>query len=82
MATCPRWAMSLLLGTATVAPIPEPGTWALALAGFAVVGGALRRRRAPECAGASAICLSLTKNEMPGAVDHRVCRPLLLWWVL
>lgn len=35
-------------GTATVAPIPEPGTWALALAGFAVVGGALRRRRAPN----------------------------------
>jgi len=28
------------------APAPEPGVWALLLAGFAAVGGALRRRRA------------------------------------
>ena len=35
-------------GTATIAAVPEPGTWALALAGFALVGGALRRRRTPN----------------------------------
>ncbi|WP_243453749.1 PEPxxWA-CTERM sorting domain-containing protein [Sandaracinobacteroides saxicola] len=29
----------------TVAPIPEPGTWALMIAGFGLVGSTLRRRR-------------------------------------
>lgn len=33
-------------------PVPEPATWALVLAGFAGIGGALRRRRPePLCAG-------------------------------
>lgn len=31
-----------------VAPVPEPGTWALMLLGFAVVGGAMRSRRKPH----------------------------------
>lgn len=29
-----------------VGPVPEPGTWALMIAGFGIAGGALRRRRA------------------------------------
>lgn len=29
----------------TLAPVPEPGTWALLAAGLAVVGGIARRRR-------------------------------------
>ena len=29
----------------TINPVPEPGTYALALMGLAVVGGAVRRRR-------------------------------------
>ncbi|NJC04348.1 hypothetical protein GGQ97_000141 [Sphingomonas kaistensis] len=29
----------------SVAPVPEPGTWAMMLLGFAVVGASLRRRR-------------------------------------
>ena len=29
----------------SVAPVPEPGTWAMLLLGFAVIGTALRRRR-------------------------------------
>ena len=32
-------------GTLTIAPIPEPATWALLLMGFAAVGGALRSSR-------------------------------------
>jgi hypothetical protein len=36
-----------LYATLTLAPVPEPGTWAMALAGLVGVGGvALRRRRA------------------------------------
>ena len=31
-------------GTVTVSPVPEPGTWALWLAGLATVGGLARRR--------------------------------------
>jgi hypothetical protein len=33
-----------------VAPIPEPGTWAMMLAGFGIVGGAVRRRRSVQVA--------------------------------
>lgn len=31
--------------TYTLGPVPEPGSWAMMLGGFAFVGGALRRRR-------------------------------------
>lgn len=33
-----------------VAPVPEPATWAMLIAGFALVGGAMRRRRGPRVA--------------------------------
>lgn len=32
-------------GTATFLPIPEPGTWALMIAGFGLVGFAMRKQR-------------------------------------
>jgi hypothetical protein len=32
------------LGASTVAPVPEPATWAMAMAGFAVIGSMMRRR--------------------------------------
>ena len=35
-------------GFAAVAAVPEPGTWALMIAGVGAVGGALRRRRTGE----------------------------------
>ena len=35
-----------------VAGVPEPTTWAMMIGGFGVVGGALRRRRAPALAAA------------------------------
>lgn len=35
-----------LLFSASVAPVPEPGSWALAMAGLGVVGTLARRRRA------------------------------------
>lgn len=37
---------SLEFTTRTGAVVPEPGTWALLIAGFGLAGGALRRRRA------------------------------------
>jgi len=38
--------------TITAVTVPEPAAWALLIAGFAMVGGALRRRRAGVLAGA------------------------------
>jgi hypothetical protein len=41
------WIESLVpdaFGTVAV-PIPEPGTWAMLIAGFGMIGGAMRRRR-------------------------------------
>jgi hypothetical protein len=38
-------ATGLVLAAAPLSAIPEPSTWALAIAGFAMMGGALRRRR-------------------------------------
>ena len=32
-------------GTTAIAAVPEPATWAMMIAGFGLVGGALRRRR-------------------------------------
>ncbi len=37
-------------GLSGSAPVPEPASWALMIGGFGVVGGALRRRRAPGVA--------------------------------
>ena len=34
-------------GTTATAAVPEPSSWAMMIGGFGVVGGALRRRRAP-----------------------------------
>ncbi len=31
----------------TAGAVPEPATWAMLIAGFGVIGGAMRRRRAP-----------------------------------
>lgn len=39
-------------------PIPEPATWALMLTGFAALGAALRRRRAPPCGAAGGHALA------------------------
>jgi hypothetical protein len=36
---------NVLLKSLTVTPVPEPGTWALMIAGFGGIGAALRRRR-------------------------------------
>lgn len=36
--------------TAQISAVPEPGTWAMLLLGFGLVGMALRRRRAPALA--------------------------------
>ena len=33
-------------GTTAVSPVPEPATWAMLIGGFALTGGAMRRRRA------------------------------------
>ena len=33
-------------GTTAVSPVPEPATWTMLIGGFALTGGALRRRRA------------------------------------
>ena len=41
-----------LNGVASVAPVPEPGEWALMLAGFAAIGAVLRRRGGPRADGA------------------------------
>ena len=35
----------LYRSTASVAAVPEPGTWALMLVGFGAIGGTMRRRR-------------------------------------
>lgn len=35
----------IVRATITAVPVPEPGTWAMLLAGFAIVGSLLRRRR-------------------------------------
>lgn len=35
----------LRIGTAAVAPVPEPSTWAMLILGFGLVGGALRAAR-------------------------------------
>lgn len=35
-------------GTLTFQPVPEPATWAMLLAGFGMVGFAMRRRRATQ----------------------------------
>jgi hypothetical protein len=40
-------ATGLLLTAAPLSAAPEPATWALAIVGFAMMGGALRRRRRP-----------------------------------
>lgn len=41
----------ILVGvSSSLAPTPEPGTWALMLAGFAGLGVALRSRRRQSCA--------------------------------
>jgi hypothetical protein len=34
------------LGASTVAPVPEPASWALMIGGFALIGSSLRRRTA------------------------------------
>jgi hypothetical protein len=39
---------SLSFSAATAGAVPEPATWAMMLAGFALVGGVLRRRRQPK----------------------------------
>jgi hypothetical protein len=38
------------VGTGVISPVPEPGQWAMLIAGFAVVGGAMRVRRRRELA--------------------------------
>jgi hypothetical protein len=43
-------ATGLLLTAAPLSAAPEPATWALAIVGFATMGGALRRRRRLACA--------------------------------
>jgi hypothetical protein len=40
--------LTRLFMTARAAVVPEPATWAMLIAGFGLVGGALRRRRALE----------------------------------
>ena len=41
-------------GSASAVPVPEPGNWALMLAGFALVGGTMRvRRKASDIGGRS-----------------------------
>ena len=37
---------------AQAAAVPEPGTWAMMMVGFGLVGGALRRRRTGQFASA------------------------------
>lgn len=39
-----------LTGDRIVAPVPEPGTWAMMLLGFGAIGAAFRRRRRPHAA--------------------------------
>ena len=43
----PLWstANNLTLGTAAVAAVPEPASWAMMIGGFGIVGGSLRRKR-------------------------------------
>jgi hypothetical protein len=43
-------ATGLLLTAAPLSAVPEPSTWVSAIMGFAVMGGALRRRRKPAAA--------------------------------
>jgi hypothetical protein len=47
----PPSSTQTLRGTLT-APVPEPGTWAMMIAGFALTGVALRRR-SPDCGAIS-----------------------------
>ena len=42
----------VLTTTANVSSVPEPGTWAMMLVGFAGIGAALRRRKIPALAKA------------------------------
>jgi hypothetical protein len=46
-------------GSASAVPVPEPGSWALTLAGFGMIGGTMRaRRKTPHIGGRSSSHLS------------------------
>ena len=44
-----EWGLDGLRINLTGAAVPEPATWSLMIAGFGLVGGSLRRRRAAGC---------------------------------
>lgn len=56
-------------GFAAVSPVPEPGTYALMLAGVALVGGAAARRRARGALSAQDTCW--VQNKIKLAIQKR-----------